>query len=96
MDDARIRRPPDPEARAPDLFTISPDGTGLTRLTTTDDRGGAAEEPAWSVDGTHVYFSHTTADGANGLAVVAATGGEVVPAFGDRCRPDVPRLHAAS
>lgn len=88
---------PDPEARAPDLFTISPDGTGLTRLTTTDDRGGAAEEPAWSVDGTHVYFSYSTADGANGLAVVAATGGEVVPAFGETLPAGRhPRLHAAS
>jgi Tol biopolymer transport system component len=88
---------PEPDAGAPDLFTISPDGTGLTRLTTTTDRGGAAEEPAWSVDGTRVYFSHTTADGANGLAVVAATGGEVVPAFGETLPAGRhPRLHAAS
>ena len=37
-----------------DIFTIRPDGTGLTQLTKTP---GNDSHPAWSPDGTHVLFS---------------------------------------
>ena len=37
-----------------DIYTIRPDGTGLTQLTTTP---GNDSHPAWSPDGTHVLFS---------------------------------------
>lgn len=67
----------------PDLYTIQPDGTGLTRLTTLGDDGGAAEEPAWSSDGTFVWFSASVEGHANVLAKVPAGGGDVSPAFGD-------------
>ena len=52
---APCRRPTLP---LPDLFTISPDGSGITRLTTLSDDGGAAAEPAWSVDGSPGLFRH--------------------------------------
>src|SRR5204863_8969664 len=37
---------------APGIFTINPDGTGLTRLTT-----GAHDDPVWSPDGTRISFT---------------------------------------
>ncbi len=84
-------------AAAPDLFTIAPDGSGLTRITTTADEGGSAEEPAWSVDGSTIYFKHTTADDVTGLAVVAKDGGAVAPAYGEtEPAGRHPRLHAAA
>ncbi len=73
-----------PKAGAPgaDLFTIRPDGTQLLRLTTLTDDGGFANEPAWSADGSSVFFSGRV-DGREGvLAKVPAGGGTVVPAFG--------------
>lgn len=88
---------PDPDASAPDLFTIAPDGSGLARLTTLADQGGAAFEPAWSVDGSHVYFVRTTPEGRTGLAVVPTTGGEPEPAVGGTYPAGHhPRLHAAT
>lgn len=82
-------------ATAPDLFTIQPDGSGLTRLTTLSDEGGSAEEPAWSADGSTVYFKGTVSGEEGVLAKVSAKGGAVSPAFGSEY--DVhgrhPRLH---
>jgi Tol biopolymer transport system component len=85
----------DPSASAPDLFTIQPDGSGLTRVTTLADAGGAAEEPAWSGDGTTIHFTASLPDGVVGIAVVP-TGGGVKPALGDTYQPGRhPRVHAA-
>lgn len=87
---------PAPDATASDLFTILPDGSGLTRLTTLSDDGGSAEEPAWSADGSAVYFSGVVSGEEGVLAKVSAKGGAVSPAFGTEY--DVhgrhPRLHA--
>lgn len=86
---------PTAESLSPDLFTVHPDGTGLTRLTSLGDDGGSAEEPAWSADGKSVWFKATVPGTGTGLAVVAATGGAVRPAVGDSYRPGRhPRLHA--
>jgi Tol biopolymer transport system component len=87
---------PTAEATAPDLFTIHPDGSGLTRMTSLGDDGGSAEEPAWSVDGKSVYFKARVAGEGAGLALVPAGGGEVKPAWGDTYPAGRhPRIHAA-
>lgn len=82
-------------ASATDLFTVRPDGTGLTRLTNLADDGGYAAEPAWSVDGSTIYFSAGVSGEQGVLAKVSAKGGDVSPAFGKQY--DVhgrhPRLH---
>ncbi len=75
---------PEAGASAPDLFTIEPDGTGLTRLTTLADEGGAAQEPAWSADGSTIYFSAAVVGEHGVLAKVSAKGGAVSPAFGQQ------------
>lgn len=49
-----------------DIFTVAPDGSGLTRVTSL---GGFAEGVAWSPDGTTLAFRHNT-----GLAIVGADG----------------------
>jgi Tol biopolymer transport system component len=87
---------PSTDASAPDLFTIRPDGTQLTRITTLADAGGSAEEPAWSGDGASIWFKANVAGAGSGLATVARTGGEVLPAVGDAYVPGRhPRLHKA-
>jgi Tol biopolymer transport system component len=89
---------PEADATSPDLFTISPDGSGLTRITTLGDDGGAAAEPAWSVDSSQVYFAMTTPDGQSAkLAVVPRTGGDPQPAIGGKYMTgNHPRLHSAN
>ena len=41
------------------IWTIHPDGTGLTQLTTYDQDGQATFHPTWSPDGTQILFSHS-------------------------------------
>ena len=41
------------------IWTIRPDGTGLTQLTTYDQDGQATFHPTWSPDGTQILFSHS-------------------------------------
>lgn len=87
---------PEVGAPAPELFTIHPDGSGLTRVTHLADDGGAAEEPSWSADGKSIYFKATVAGTGSGLAVVPVGGGDVRPAWGDTYPAGRhPRIHAA-
>ena len=41
------------------IWTIHPDGTGLTQLTTYDEDGQATFHPSWSPDGSRILFSHS-------------------------------------
>jgi Tol biopolymer transport system component len=88
---------PSSDASAPDLFTIRPDGSALTRVTTLADDGGAAEEPAWSGDATSIYFKASLPEGGGGIAVVPVGGGDVKPAWGDAFTAGRhPRVHAVN
>ena len=52
-----------------DIWTIRPDGSGLTRLTHLADDGGGAIHPAWAPDGTHLLF--VASGGSWGDATIA-------------------------
>jgi TolB protein len=54
------------------IYTIAPDGSGATRLTS----GGSNESPAWSPDGRFLAFSSTRL-GAADIFAMRAEGGEV-------------------
>jgi TolB protein len=64
-----------------EIYTMSADGSGQTRLTYTPD---AESTPAWSPDGAKIAFTHTPAGGdpdiwvmnADGSAPVNLTAGE--------------------
>jgi Tol biopolymer transport system component len=74
---------PEPGLEASDLYTVEPDGEGLTRVTRLAESGGSAVEPAWAPDGATIWFVASGAPGGgDGLAVVDAGGGEVGPAIG--------------
>jgi TolB protein len=45
------------------IWTISPDGTGLTQLTTYDEQGQATYHPSWSPDGSQILFAHSPSTG---------------------------------
>jgi Tol biopolymer transport system component len=53
--------------RDQNIFTIRPDGSGLTQLTsglsTYPDGGQGTYHPSWSPDGTQILFSHSPATG---------------------------------
>jgi Tol biopolymer transport system component len=48
------------------IYTIHPDGSGLTKLTTYDEDGQATFHPSWSPDGTQILFSHSPSTGGWG------------------------------
>jgi TolB protein len=68
------------------LFSIRPDGTGLTQLTNFAADQGAASEPSWSPDGTAIVFTLASdnfstfriwimnGDGSNAHELVAGSG----------------------
>lgn len=66
------------DAAGPELFTIKPDGSGLTQLTSVVSGGGTAEEPSFNQDGTAVVFVDRSAPG---LVSVNLATGTVTPAF---------------
>ena len=88
---------PEPDSGATDLYTVEPDGEGLTRVTRLAESGGSAVEPAWAPDGATIWFVASGAPGGGeGLAVVDAAGGEVGPALGGTYVPGAhPRLHGS-
>jgi Tol biopolymer transport system component len=58
------------------IYTIRPDGSGLTKLTTYDQDGQATFHPSWSPDGTRVLFSHSpSTDGWGDFFVMDRDGG---------------------
>ena len=78
-----------PDAAAPELFTMHPDGSGLTQLTSVVSKGGAAEEPSFNQDGTAVVFVNRAAPG---LVSVDIAGGTVSPAFAKSIMARHPRV----
>jgi Tol biopolymer transport system component len=59
---------------ASNLYTIHPDGTGLTALTDFPRGGDRATQPTWTRDGTGVFITWEV-DGVRNGAVVPAEGG---------------------
>ena len=59
------------------LWSVQPDGCGLTRITSTSD---ADTDPSWSPDGTRIVYStdHAAPTGVPNLFIVPATGGTPV------------------
>lgn len=71
-----------PEASAPELFSIRPDGSGLTQLTAITDGGGSAEHPDFRGDRGSVVFAGSF-DGAGRLLIeVDIATGEISAAVG--------------
>ncbi len=74
----------EPNDEAPDLFTIHPDGSGLTRLTTFVADGGSAAEPTFTPDSAHIVFVAQMEPGGDGvLAAVDLDGSNLKSAIGD-------------
>ena len=77
-----------PDADAPDLFSVAPDGSGLQRLTTLAESGGFAIHPDYTSDGSGIVFVAYLADTDDfGLARIHRDGGPVAPALGSEYRP---------
>ena len=69
---------------APDLFTIHPDGSGLTRITNLVANGGSAAEPTFTRDSAGIVFSAQLEPGGDlVLAAVDLDGSNLRPATGD-------------
>ncbi len=80
------------DSTATDLFSIHPDGSGLTRLTSLASNGGSAEHPDYLDDGTVVFVG--SADGRfRGLVALDRSDGSVGDAIADG---DFPGLHPRS
>ena len=82
--------------KAQNLYTVRPDGTGLTQVTHFGENDTRAIEPTWTPDGTRIIFVHITRDpndpgGDRRIAFVDADGSNlsVIQWFGThpRLRP---------
>jgi Tol biopolymer transport system component len=52
--------------KAANLYTIHPDGTGLTQITHFGERDTRATQPGWSPDGKQIVFTHVDSSSASG------------------------------
>jgi Tol biopolymer transport system component len=52
-------------AKASNLYTINPDGTGLTQVTRFGDNDTRVGTPSWTPDGTQILFTHTLRNASN-------------------------------
>jgi hypothetical protein len=76
-----------PDADAPDLFTIHPDGSGLTQLTELVAAGGSAAHPSYSPDVGRILFVAKLEPGTGYvMASVSTDGGDLASATGDSYR----------
>ncbi|MFL6100299.1 MAG: TolB family protein [Actinomycetales bacterium] len=75
-----FQSPPDDEGVTKALYTIRPDGTGMTSLTSTLDSNDSAY-PSWSPDSRLIAFSHVREGSSGGadLYVVSRDGGDPHP-----------------
>lgn len=75
-----FQSPPDPEGVAKNLYTIHPDGTGMTSLTSNLDVTDS-DHPTWSPDSSQIAFSHVPPGSATGadLYVVNRDGSRAHP-----------------
>ncbi len=74
-------------AETSDLYTIRPDGTGGSRLTTLSDSDGGAGFPSFSPDGSQIIFTALLEpEGDWVMATMPADGGDPTPATSDRYR----------
>ena len=58
-----------------DIFTITPDGTVVNRLTDSEGRHGTADDPRWLYGGTHILYSwHQNNSSNNSTRLMRADG----------------------
>jgi dipeptidyl aminopeptidase/acylaminoacyl peptidase len=57
-----------------DIFTITPDGTVLNRLTDSAGRDGHADDPRWLYGGTHILYSWHQNNSSNSTRLMRADG----------------------
>jgi TolB protein len=76
-----FQSPPDKEGVVKSLYTIRPDGTGMTPLTNNLLDGADSDHPTWSPDSSQVVFSHIAPGSATGadLYVVNRDGSQPHP-----------------
>lgn len=73
-----------PGDEAPDLYTLHPDGSGLTRVTNLVANGGSAAEPTFTRDSAGIVFAaQLEPKGDVVLAAVDLDGSNLRPATGD-------------
>jgi Tol biopolymer transport system component len=70
------------DAPAPDLFSIRPDGSGVTRLTTLAESGGSAEHPDFAGSGDTIVFVGSVVGGVGELLALDVATGRIGPAVG--------------
>jgi Tol biopolymer transport system component len=75
-----------PGDASPDLFTIHPDGSGMTQVTQLAADGGSAIQPTFTPDGARVVFVADLGTGQGGLAQVDLDGANLGPATADGYR----------